>query len=84
MNFKIKITKKAHKELEKIPIENKIKIHRSIQALSENPYPVNCKKLRGRDSYRIRVGRFRIIYEIMLELNAIHVIVVRDRKNVYR
>jgi mRNA interferase RelE/StbE len=54
-----------------------------IQALSTNPRPHGCKKLKGRDGYRIRKGDFRIIYDVYDKLLIIEVIAVGDRKDIY-
>ena len=52
-------------------------------ALEDNPRPYSYKKLKGRDAYRIRVGNYRIIYEIEDRILKIIVIDVGDRKEIY-
>jgi len=51
--------------------------------LADNPRPQGCKKLKGRDGYRIRVGNYRIIYDIFdIEL-VVDFIALGHRKDIY-
>ena len=52
-------------------------------SLESNPRPLGCKKLKGREAYRIRVGNYRIIYEIEDKILKVIVIDVSDRKEIY-
>ncbi len=78
------ITKRAEKELDKIsdPLSKTIAKH--ILKLADNPYPINSKKLEGKDNYRIRIGSFRIIYTINKKKKEITILRVADRKTIYR
>ena len=51
--------------------------------LTDNPRPLGCKKLKGQDEYRIRVGNYRVIYEIHYEALIVLVVRVAHRKEVY-
>ncbi|WP_373456907.1 type II toxin-antitoxin system RelE/ParE family toxin [Chryseobacterium sp. MDT2-18] len=51
--------------------------------MQEDPRPVGCKKLKGRDSYRIRIGNYRVIYEIFDSELIIDVIILGHRKDIY-
>ena len=51
--------------------------------LEVDPRPHGCKKLKGRDAYRIRIGDYRAIYEIQDAHLILTVIIIGDRKNVY-
>jgi mRNA interferase RelE/StbE len=56
-----------------------------MQALARNPRPPSCRKLEGSKSdWRIRIGDFRVIYEITDENRVIRVNRVRHRREVYR
>ena len=66
MSFKIKIKRKAQKSLSKIPAPFQSKIIDSIRELSNNPFPSQSKKLTGRDGWRIRIGNYRAIYEVLI------------------
>lgn len=84
-NYKIEIAKSAEKSLYKIPKAYLVKIIDALKALATNPYPSGCKKLTGEEqTYRIRVGSYRIIYEIFDNLILIKVLKIGHRKDVYR
>ena len=83
MIYFLNFTKKALKELEKInePYYSSIKI--AIQNLTTNPRPKGYKKLKGRKGLRIRVGDYRIIYEVFDNELVIDVINLGHRKEIY-
>ena len=60
------------------------KVLEALVSLSENPRPNGCKKLVGTDSWRFRVGEYRIVYSIEDNVLLIEVIRVAHRKEVYR
>jgi mRNA interferase RelE/StbE len=64
LSYRLVIEKKAQKEAEDIPIKYRHSIDEAINSLAANPRPRNCKKLTGREGYRIRVGNYRILYTI--------------------
>jgi len=55
-----------------------------IQSLADEPRPPGALKLSGRERYRIRQGRYRILYTIEDSVMVVYVIKIGDRKNVYR
>lgn len=83
MTYKVKILRKAIKQLETLPPKDYQAIKLKILALGENPRPRNCKKLKGRDGFRIRQGNYRIIYDIKDEILTVRVITIGNRKDVY-
>lgn len=82
--MKLFITKKAQKELDKIPDPVAKNIADNVIPLSDNPYPTNSKKLQGQDNYRLRIGSFRILYSIDKKKGEITILRIADRKTVYR
>ena len=82
--MKILITKKATKELDKIPDALAKKIVDNILTLKTNPLPSNSKKLQNRDSFRLRIGSFRVIYSINKLKKQITILRIADRKTIYR
>jgi mRNA interferase RelE/StbE len=82
--MKLSITKKAEKELDKLPDQVARNIVRKVLLLADGPYPVNSKKLKGDDNYRLRVGSFRVIYTVDTKGKEVTVLRVADRKRVYR
>ena len=82
--YRIQIKKSALKELSQIPPPYNKKIIEAIDELANNPRPVNCKKLKGTEAYRIRVADYRIVYTIEDIIELIEVQRVRHRKDVYK
>jgi len=82
--YDIKVKKSAEKELSKIPKKDLMKILDKIQALAEEPHPVGSIKLTNDEKYRIRVGNYRILYQIENHLLTIVVVKVGHRKEIYR
>ncbi len=83
MTYRITIRKRAIKILEGINEPYYSKIKKSIYNLTKNPRPDGCKKLKGRNGYRIRVADYRIIYEIFDDKLIIDVIALGHRKDIY-
>jgi len=84
LNYKIFIEKSAQKDLAKIPLQHQNRIITAIQLLAKNPRPAGSKKLSGRDAWRIRIGTYRVIYEILDDRLIILVVVIGHRKDIYR
>ena len=83
--FEIKWKASAKKELKKIDKSEIPKILNEIEKLSQEPYPINHKKLLGTEHiFRIRVGNYRVIYYIENRELIIEIIRVRHRKEAYR
>ena len=83
-NYKIEIKKSAAKEIENLPLTVLKRVVAHIQELANEPRPLGCKKLSGDEKYRIRVGDYRILYEIEDEIVTVYVVKVAHRKEVYR
>lgn len=81
--YKVLIKKKAEKFLEKLSEPNYSSVKSAIISLSFDARPFRYKKLVSKDIYRIRVGDYRIIYEIFDDIVTIEVINIGHRKNVY-
>lgn len=64
MTYAIKILRSAQKQLAKIDRQDQSRIISGIRMLADNPRPPNAKKLSGRSGWRIRIGMYRVIYEI--------------------
>ncbi len=85
MSYTINFTKKAAKSFQKIPAKFGNKIICALKELSQNPYSFeSVKKLEGQDGYRLRVGDYRVIYDIVDEIRIIRVSKVGTRGDVYK
>ena len=83
MKYTVLFTGYAEKRLKKLPENVKHKILSAALSLTENPRPHGYKRLTGRDAYRIRVGDYRIIYEIEDKIITVTVIDVGHQKEIY-
>jgi mRNA interferase RelE/StbE len=55
-----------------------------LSCLENNPRPADVKKLKGRDAWRIRIGDYRVIYEIHDRVLQVNVITIGHRREIYR
>lgn len=83
MLYTINFTKQAFKDLDKINEPFYSNIKQAIINLSVNPRPNGFKKLKGREGFRIRIGNYRVIYNIYDNELVIEVIALGHRKNIY-
>ena len=83
VKYKIEIKRSAIKEIKKLPSMDLKKILAKISSLADNPRPKGCVKLSADEKYRIRIGVYRILYEIKDKLLVITVVKVAHRKDVY-
>ena len=82
---RIHYSRRAVKFLEKVPIDIRRRILEQIAILSENPFPKGCIKLSGvENAYRLRVGSYRILYELLPEKDAILIVKIDHRRRVYK
>ncbi len=84
MRYQVILPKSVQRELNRLSEEIKNRILARLSALEANPRPTDVKKLKGRDAWRIRVGDYRVIYEIHDRVLQIIVITIGHRREVYR
>ncbi|MBM3178852.1 MAG: type II toxin-antitoxin system RelE/ParE family toxin [Chloroflexi bacterium] len=85
VSYRVEWKGSAYKELQKLPRQMITRIIAAVADLSNDPYPSGVKKMVGSErSYRIRVGDYRVIYEIIENKLIIEIIRVRHRRDVYR
>ena len=82
--YKLLIKPSAVKELESIPEKDRSRIVYRIQGLDDNPRPHGCEKLSGQDKYRLRQGKYRILYLVKDEEVVVIVVRVAHRKEAYK
>jgi mRNA interferase RelE/StbE len=85
--YEVEISSAAERDLEKIPKEDILsRIDSSIQALKENPHPPHqSRKLEGsKNQWRIRIGEYRIVYEIDKKNHVVTILKIGLRKDIYR
>lgn len=83
--FEVLLERNAEKDLRRLPQSIHDRIVGAINALSRNPRPAGCRKLTGGENdWRIRVGNYRVIYEVADANQIVRVNRVRHRREVYR
>jgi len=82
--YNIRIKRSAQKEIKNIStLKDRQRVLDRILKLSLNPRPAGSKKLTNQETYRIRQGKFRILYTIKDDILIIEIIQVQHRKDVY-
>ena len=84
MAYTIRITDAAAKMIKKLDRQFQSRISRKIDELAYEPRPTGAAKLEGAELYRVRVGDFRIVYEIHDAMLIVIIVRVGNRKEVYR
>ena len=84
MNYSLFILPRAQKELAQLSAGAFARVRDAIRELANDPRPPGCLKLTGRDGWRLRVGEFRVLYEIDDEHRLVTVLNVGHRRDVYR
>lgn len=83
--YELLISRSAEKTLRKLPKKDVSRVVATIEKLAIDPRPQGCRKLSGEDdTYRVRAGVCRIIYEIEDQLLRILILKIGHRKDVYR
>ena len=83
MSYQVLILRSAQKSLGALPKIDYEKVRDAITALSLDPRPRGCKKLVGREGWRIRVGKYRVIYQIDDSLLVVTVLRIAHRREAY-
>ena len=83
--FEVFIERTAEKDLRRLAPSVRLRAEDAILGLARNPRPTGAKKLSGRKAdWRIRVGDYRVLYEIAETIRVVRVFRVRHRGDVYR
>ena len=85
MSYTVQIEHKARRQLAALPDQMRARIEPRLEALAEDPRPRGAIKLRGgQNIYRIRVGQYRVLYEVRDDVLVVLVVEVGHRRDVYR
>ncbi|PAX60704.1 type II toxin-antitoxin system RelE family toxin [Brunnivagina elsteri] len=85
MSYEVEITPAARRQIKKLPNDIQKQVVEQLEELAFEPRPDGVKKLAGSDDlYRVRLGKYRIIYEIQDGLLLITVVKVKNRSDVYK
>ena len=84
VEFEIFFKESVWKDLKKVPKKDLRKIMKKIANLSDEPRPHGCEKLTGQERYRLRQGRYRIVYSIQENELTVWIVKISHRKDIYR
>lgn len=84
MPYKVTLTRSATKELDKLPNKSHSNVIDHLRQLERNPRLAGAEKLTSIDAYKLRVGNYRVIYQIDDREKHVRVTMVEDRKQVYK
>lgn len=83
--YRILLERSAERDLRRLSTEVHERVITAIRGLAVNPRPSGCRKLSGSENdWRIRVGDYRVVYEIADDIRVVRINRVRHRREVYR
>ena len=84
-SYEIRWKGSAERDLRNIDPQQILRVIQAIESLVDNPFPSQCRKLRGSErDYRIRVGDYRVIYQVDVKAKVVTIYHVRHRREAYR
>ncbi len=86
-SYRVEVTLSAKKEFDRLPKKVQDKVLEALRFLAENPYSdlLKIKKLRAVESlYRVRIGDYRVVYEVRSVAPLVVVIKIGHRREIYR
>ena len=84
MTYTVILPRSVQKQIAKLDATVASRIEEALIALEADPRPPGAKKLTGRDGWRVRIGDYRVIYEIHDRVLQIIIIQIGHRRDVYR
>lgn len=83
--YRVIVPRPVEKQLDRLPDSARSRVTRQIVALKENPRPRGCVKLKGKENeYRVRIGDYRVRYEVRDDEALVLLLYCKHRKDVYR
>lgn len=85
MTYRVQLSKRARRELDSLERKEQQRIRAALDLLAEEPRPPRCVAMSGYQStYRVRVGDYRIVYEVRDSELYVFVINIGHRRSIYR
>jgi mRNA interferase RelE/StbE len=84
MPYRVVLTKSGAKELDGLPLKIHDRVVEQLRRLEQNPRGLGAEKLTALEAYKLRIGNHRIIYEIDDAAKEVRIVMVDDRKQVYK
>ena len=82
--YQIDLRRQAYKDLESIPADYARLISSHIDLLEQNPRPTDSKKLKGDVGFSLRVGAYRVLYDIDDNAKTVTIYRIKHRREAYR
>ena len=83
--YRVIVERSAEKDLRRLPLDMRFRVADALRSLADDPRPVGSRKLAGtKHDWRIRVGDYRVIYELADSIRVVRVYRVRHRRDAYR
>ena len=83
--YKVEIARRAVKSIARLPRREQLRVRAAVDLLADEPRPPGCVALADEDSvYRVRVGDYRIVYEVVDDRLVVQAVRVGHRRDVYR
>jgi len=82
--YQIDLRRQAYKDLESIPTDYARLIGKHIDSLESNPRPPDSKKLKGDAGYSLRVGMYRVLFDIDDKAKVVTIYRIKHRREAYR
>lgn len=84
MTYAVALLRRAQKELAGLPNEPYPRVRDAIRSLADDPTPPGSRKLTGREGWRLRVGDYRVIYEMDNDRQVVTILHIGHRRDIYR
>ena len=81
--YRVEWSRRATKDLRTLGSEAQFRVRRAVELLADNPRHPGVVKLTGRMEHRLRVGDYRVLFEILDEALVVLVVAVRKREDAY-
>ena len=83
-SYEVNIRPKAKKSLEKITKVDRVRIQAAIELLSRNPHPPASRQLSNSEYFRVRIGDYRILYDVYEDKLIILINDIAHRRMIYQ
>jgi mRNA interferase RelE/StbE len=84
MAYSVGVERRAQKQIARLSTVMQDRVETALQALAEEPRPPGCRRLTNRGGWRIRVGDYRVIYEVDDDQLTVTILLIGHRRDVYR
>ena len=83
--YRVELARRAVRALAALPRQEQLRVRAAVDLLATQPRPPGAMKLTGeRRAYRVRVGDYRIVYEVFDDRLVVQVVRISHRRDVYK